>query len=144
MPVTGKIGNITFDCANPRELSYFWSDVLGYPRADWPPEMKADLLAGGLTEADLELKSVAQDPTGVGQRLYFQKVPEGKVVKNRVHLDINSTPGRRATPEEIEAEKDRIVALGATVVLKYDEPWGPVRELHYVMQDPEGNEFCIQ
>jgi len=142
--MTGKIGNITFDCENPRELSHFWADVLGYPRAEWPPELKQQLLDGGLTEAELELKSVAQDPTGVGQRLFFQKVPEGKVVKNRVHLDISAAPGRPGTPEEIEAEKDRIVALGATVVLKYDEPWGPIRELHYVMRDPEGNEFCIQ
>lgn len=142
--MTGKIGNITFDCANPRELSHFWADVLGYPRAEWPPELKAQLLAGGLTEADLELKSVAQDPTGVGQRLFFQKVPEGKTAKNRIHLDISATPGRYPTPEELDAEKDRIVALGATVVLKYDADWGGIRELHYVMQDPEGNEFCIQ
>ena len=142
--MTGKIGNITFDCEDPAALSAFWSDVLGYPRAEWPPELKAQLLAGGLTEADLALKGVAQDPTGVGQRLFFQKVPEGKAAKNRVHLDISAVPGRPGTPEEIEAEKDRIVALGATVVLKYDRPWGPVRELHYVMQDPEGNEFCIQ
>lgn len=142
--MTGKIGNITFDCANPRELSHFWADVLGYPRAEWPPELKAQLLAGGLPEADLELKSVAQDPTGVGQRLFFQKVPEGKTAKNRIHLDISATPGRYPTPEELDAEKDRIVALGATVVLKYDADWGGIRELHYVMQDPEGNEFCIQ
>ena len=142
--MTGKIGNITFDCANPRELSHFWADVLGYPRAEWPPELKAQLLAGGLTEADLELKSVAQDPSGEGQRLFFQKVPEGKTAKNRIHLDISATPGRYPTPEELDAEKDRIVALGATVVLKYDADWGGIRELHYVMQDPEGNEFCIQ
>ena len=77
--MTGKIGNITFDCANPRELSHFWADVLGYPRAEWPPEMKAELLAQGLTEDDLEQRSIAEDPTGVGQRLFFQKVPEGKI-----------------------------------------------------------------
>ena len=142
--MTGKIGNITFDCSDPTALSHFWSDVLGYPRSEWPAQMKADMLAGGLTEEDLALKSVAQDPTGVGQRLFFQKVPEGKVAKNRMHLDISATPGRHPTADELEAEKDRIVALGATVVLKYDEPWGPVREVHYVMRDPEGNEFCIQ
>jgi len=141
--MTGKIGNITFDCANPRELSQFWAAVLGYPWQDWPPEMKAQLLAGGLTEADLEEKSVAMDPTGVGQRLYFQRVPEGKVVKNRVHLDINPSPEGKATSEQIDAEKDRIVALGATVHHLQDEQWGPLREYHYVMQDPEGNEFCI-
>ena len=142
--MTGKIGNITFDCADPTRLSHFWSDVLGYPHAEWPPGMKEELLAGGLTEDDLAQRGVAQDPTGEGQRLFFQRVPEGKAAKNRVHLDINSVPGRRATPEEVDAEKDRIVALGAAVVLKYDTPWGPVPEYHYVMEDPEGNVFCIQ
>lgn len=139
-----KIGNIVFDCANPRALSHFWSDVLGYPRSEWPPEMRAELLAGGLTEADLESRGVAQDEEGVGPRLFFQQVPEGKVVKNRMHLDINATPGRRGSREEIDAEKDRIVALGASVIRLYDEMWGPVPEYHYVMADPEGNEFCIQ
>ncbi len=141
--MTGKIGNITFDCANPRELSQFWAAVLGYPWQDWPPEMKAELLASGLTEADLEEKSVAMDPTGVGQRLYFQRVPEGKTAKNRVHLDINPSLDGKATPQQIDEEKDRIVALGATVDHLHDEQWGPVREYHYVMHDPEGNEFCI-
>lgn len=142
--MAAKIGNIVFDCSNPRSLSHFWSDVLGYPRAEWPPEMKAELLAGGLTEADLEGRGVAQDPEGVGPRLFFQRVPEGKVVKNRVHVDIDATPGRRASREEIDAEKDRIVALGASVIRLYDVQWGPVPEYHYVMADPEGNEFCIQ
>lgn len=142
--MASKIGNIVFDCADPRALSHFWSDVLGYPRAEWPPEMRAELLASGLTEQDLENRGIAQDPEGVGPRLFFQKVPEGKVVKNRVHLDINSTPGRHASREEIDAEKDRIVALGASVVRLYDIKWGPVPEYHYVMADPEGNEFCIQ
>lgn len=142
--MASKIGNIVFDCANPRALSHFWSDVLGYPRAEWPPEMKAELLAGGLTEADLDARGIAEDPDGVGARLFFQRVPEGKVVKNRVHLDINATPGRRASRDEVDAEKDRIVALGAAVIRLYDITWGPVPEYHYVMADPEGNEFCIQ
>jgi catechol 2,3-dioxygenase-like lactoylglutathione lyase family enzyme len=141
--MTGKIGNITFDCENPRELSHFWADVLGYPRAEWPAEMKADLLAQDLTELDLEQRSIAEDPTGVGQRLFFQKVPEGKTVKNRVHLDINAVTTGRPTPEQVDTEKDRIVALGATVSHKYEATWGPVHEYFYVMHDPEGNEFCI-
>lgn len=141
--MTGKIGNITFDCANPRELSQFWAAVLEYEWQDWPPPLKEQLLASGLTEADLEEKSVAMDPTGVGQRLFFQRVPEGKVVKNRVHLDINPRTDRKATPDEIDAEKDRIVALGATVDHLHDAEWGGLREYHYVMLDPEGNEFCI-
>ncbi|WP_422395416.1 VOC family protein [Salinibacterium hongtaonis] len=102
------------------------------------------VLAGGGTQDDLDARSIAEDPTGVGQRLYFQRVPEAKTVKNRVHLDINATPGRRPTPEELDAERDRIVALGASQVAFHEEAWGPFVERHYVMRDPEGNEFCIQ
>jgi len=142
--MTGKIGNITFDCGDPRALSRFWSDVLEYPRADWPPEMKAELLASGLTEDDLAARSVAYDPDGFGQRLFFHRVPEGKVVKNRVHLDIDAVPGRAATPDEVDAEKDRIVALGATAQRLVDVRWGGGREYHWILQDPEGNEFCVQ
>ena len=61
-----------------------------------------------------------------------------------MHIDIQTVPGRRATDEEMAAEKDRIVGLGATVVVEYDAAWGPVREHQYVMRDPEGNEVCLQ
>ncbi|MCU1550026.1 MAG: hypothetical protein JWR36_586 [Glaciihabitans sp.] len=142
--MASKLGNITFDCANPRELSYFWADVFGYPHADWPPDMKADLLSKGLTEEDLSNRSVAEDPTGEGPRFFFQRVPEGKTAKNRMHIDIRTNPDRRATLEELVAEKDRIVALGATVMVDFDGRWGPFEEHHFVMQDPEGNEFCLQ
>lgn len=142
--MASRLGNITFDCANPRELSYFWADVFGYPHAEWPPEMKQELLDNGVPEEELGNRSVAQDPTGEGPRFYFQKVPEGKTAKNRMHLDLNATPGRHATVAEVDAEAERIVALGATVVTRYDRSWGPYPEFHYVMQDPEGNEFCIQ
>ena len=121
----GRIDEVVLDCTDPGPLAQFWAGVLG-----GTPQRRTD---------DWHYL----DPPG-WTRVAFQRVPEGKVVKNRVHLDISAAPGRPGTPEEIEAEKDRIVALGATVVLKYDEPWGPIRELHYVMRDPEGNEFCIQ
>lgn len=139
-----KIGNITFDCADPTALSHFWSDVLGYPYAQMPPGMREQLLANGVTEEELGDRGVAEDPTGVGPRLFFQKVPEGKISKNRVHLDISSTPGRRPSDEELESEKNRVVSLGATVLHKVDQTWGGYPERHFVMQDPEGNEFCIQ
>jgi catechol 2,3-dioxygenase-like lactoylglutathione lyase family enzyme len=141
--MAGKLGNITFDCADPTALATFWADVFGYPHPEWPAALKAELLAGGLTEDDLADKSAIEDPAGVGPRLYFQRVPEGKTAKNRMHIDLRATPGRRSTEEERIAEKDRIVALGATVLVEYDGNWGPVREHHFVMQDPEGNEFCI-
>jgi hypothetical protein len=142
--MASKLGNITFDCADPTALSNFWADVFGYPHAEWPAPLKADLLAQGLTEEDLADRSVVEDPTGVGPRLFFQRVPEGKSAKNRMHLDIRANSERRATPDELVAEKDRIVALGATVVVEFDGSWGPFQEHHFVMQDPGGNEFCIQ
>ncbi len=115
------------------------SPVPGYPLA-----MKRDLLAGGLTEADLAKWGIAEDPLGENLRLFFQQVPESKVVKNRVQIDLFTTPGRRSTPEEVDAKKDRIVSLGGTVVNAFDSSWGPYPEYHWVLADPEGNEFCVQ
>ncbi len=142
--MASKIGNITFDAHDPQTLSYFWADVFGYPYASWPPELRQQLLAAGLTDEDLAKRSIAADPSGEGIRMFFQQVPEGKTAKNRMHLDLNATPGRRATPEEVDAEVERLVALGASVVRKSDSFWGPFPEYHYVMHDPEGNEFCVQ
>jgi catechol 2,3-dioxygenase-like lactoylglutathione lyase family enzyme len=141
--MTSKLGNITFDCADPTALATFWAGVFGYPAPEWPEDLKAQLLSEGLTEADLSNKSAIEDPSGDGPRLFFQRVPESKTAKNRVHIDIRATPGHRPSDEELTAEKDRIVALGATVAVDYDDNWGPVREHHFVMHDPEGNEFCI-
>lgn len=87
--------------------------------------------------------AVCQDPTGVGPRMYFQRVPEGKVVKNRVHLDVRAGTG--LVGEErvavLEAEGARLIPLGATRVemLVADEE----NESCLVMQDVEGNEFCL-
>jgi catechol 2,3-dioxygenase-like lactoylglutathione lyase family enzyme len=142
--MASKLGNITFDCADPTALATFWADVFGYPRPEWPEELRAQLLASGLTEEDLANRSAVEDPDGVGPRFYFNRVPEGKTAKNRMHIDIQAVPGRHPTTEELETEKDRIVALGATVIVDHDRPWGPVQEHHFVMQDPEGNEFCLQ
>jgi hypothetical protein len=87
--------------------------------------------------------AVAEDPQGVGPRLYFQRVPEAKVVKNRVHLDVRAGTG--LVGEErvaaLEAEGARLVALGATrlyIQLADDE-----NESCLTMQDVEGNEFCL-
>jgi catechol 2,3-dioxygenase-like lactoylglutathione lyase family enzyme len=142
--MASKLGNITFDCADPTALATFWADVFGYPRPEWPEELRAQLLASGLTEEDLANRSAVEDPDGIGPRFYFNRVPEGKTAKNRMHIDIQAVPGRHPTTEELETERDRIVALGATVIVDYDRPWGPVQEHHFVMQDPEGNEFCLQ
>ncbi len=135
---------VTFDCAEPERLARFWCDVLGYvvpppPEgfASWedfdramPPDRQGSAYA-------------CVDPTGVGPRLFFQRVPEGKVVKNRVHLDVRVGTGL-VGPERLnalETECARLLALGASRVQlliadEYDESC-------LVMQDFEGNEFCL-
>ena len=139
-----KIGNIVFDCSDPDRVATFWAAALGYEKGELPAEMRQELLDAGVTEEELGDRGVAEDPAGQGPRLFFQKVPEAKTVKNRVHVDINATPGRRATEAEVDAEVERLSALGATIVRKHDLSWGPYPEYHWVMADPEGNEFCVQ
>ncbi|MBV9831252.1 MAG: VOC family protein [Marmoricola sp.] len=118
---------VTFDCARPEGLAAFWCEVLGY---DVTP---------GATDA----AAACTDPTGVGPRLYFQRVPEGKVVKNRVHLDVRVGTGLvgEERVSALEAEEARLLPLGAQrvqLLLADDE-----NESCLVMQDPEGNEFCL-
>ncbi|CAL9333852.1 VOC family protein [Streptomyces sp. ICN988] len=135
---------ITFDCASPERVGRFWCEVLGYVAAS-PPEGFAtwDDYNGSLPAEDRDAWFGCSDPSGVGPRLYFQRVPEGKVAKNRVHLDVRAGTGlvgdeRLAT---LEAECARLVALGAVKqrVLLADEE----NESCIVMQDVEGNEFCL-
>lgn len=141
-----KIGNVTFDCADPDRMSTFWSAALDYQKRSWSDdaELRRSLLASGLTEDDLAARGLAEDPAGVGPRLLFQKVPEPKTAKNRMHLDINVGAGKPAEHHEVDAEVERLVGLGATVLRKHAATWGIWPEYHYVMADPEGNEFCVQ
>jgi hypothetical protein len=135
---------ITFDCAEPERVARFWCEVLGYV-VPAPPEGFAtwDEYERTLPPERQGASFACVDPTGVGPRLYFQRVPEGKVVKNRVHLDVRAGTGlvgdeRLAT---LQAECDRLVALGAVrqQVLLADEE----NESCIVMRDVEGNEFCL-
>ncbi len=134
---------VTFDCAEPERVARFWCEVLGYvvpapPEGfatwddfdDLPPEQRGATFA-------------CMDPTGVGPRLFFQRVPEGKVVKNRLHLDVRVGTG--LVGEErlaaLEAECARLLPLGAVRgrLMLADED----NESCLVMQDVEGNEFCL-
>jgi len=133
---------VTFDCAEPVRLARFWCEVLGYVV---PPGQDEAAVEGGGDDAPEDQPGgvVCVDPTGAGPRLYFQRVPEGKVVKNRVHLDVRAGTGlvgaeRLAT---LEAEGARLVALGATRVRLL--PADDEEESCLVMQDVEGNEFCL-
>ncbi|MEU1460119.1 VOC family protein [Streptomyces sp. NPDC005727] len=135
---------VTFDCAEPERVARFWCEVLGYVVPP-PPEGFAgwDDYGRSLPPEERGSWFACADPSGAGPRLYFQRVPEGKVAKNRVHLDVRAGTGlvgeeRLAT---LKAECARLVALGAVCVrvLLADED----NESCIVMQDVEGNEFCL-
>ncbi|MBX3313920.1 MAG: VOC family protein [Actinobacteria bacterium] len=146
---------ITFDALDPAALAEFWKDVLDYavpappgvelgpdddPLAAWDTFLEA----AGVPESERNTASALVDPDGRGPRLFFQRVPEGKTAKNRVHLDVRAAPGlvdddRMAA---LEAEAARLVALGATRVARFD-PEPPMSAGFLVMADPEGNEFCL-
>jgi catechol 2,3-dioxygenase-like lactoylglutathione lyase family enzyme len=114
MPPLG-VDSLTFDCRDPAKVGTFWATVLGYE----------------VVELDDDGADI-RDPSGAGWRIIFLVVPEGKSVKNRLHLDLRPT-GSMA--EEIE----RVRALGASehrYVAEDGSFWT-------VMLDPEGNEFCI-
>ena len=98
----------------------------------------------GVTAEMVASRSVIEDPSGVGPRIFFHHASAPKSGRNRIHLDVNSAADRRPTPEEVEAEKERLVALGATAVRLVDQSWGDFPEYYWQMLDPEGNEFCLQ
>ncbi len=138
---------VTFDCADPNRLCGFWAIALGYKLQD-PPEGYGSweqwLTEMGIPEEQWNSMGAVVDPDGAGPRLLFQRVPEGKSVKNRVHLDVG-VGGPPGTPLEerrarVDAEVERLIGAGATKV-------GPMErfgEYWVVMRDPEGNEFCLQ
>lgn len=143
MPSVKQV-QVTFDCAQPERVGRFWCEALGYVMpplptgcATWedfdrtlPPERQGSAFA-------------CVDPSGAGPRLFFQRVPEGKAVKNRLHLDVRVGTGLVGAERvaALEAECARLVAVGAVRVrlLTADD----YNESCLVMQDVEGNEFCL-
>src|SRR5256885_15859630 len=116
----GTSTQIVCDAVDPDRLARFWAEALHYKRQDpptgfasWPAWLKAQ----GIPESEWNSASAVVDPDGSGPRIYFQQVPEGKRVKNRVHLDLNVGGPRTAPPEErrrrIDAEADRPGGLEA-------------------------------
>ena len=124
-----RLRDIVVDCRHPASLARFWAAALdGWSVAPYDDEEIARLRSIGVDD-------VEDDPTVLVEgdpsqpRLWFQRVPEPKVVKNRVHLDLST--------DDVEAEVARLVALGAAVAAAQPDD-GLV-----VMHDPEGNEFCV-
>jgi hypothetical protein len=138
---------LTIDCANPRRLAAFWAEALGYVEKP-PPEGYASwdewLASVGVPEVEWGDGAALTDPEGIGPGLSFLRVPESKIVKNRVHLDLQVGGGRGNPPEvrwpKVRAEVDRLTAAGATVITEYEQLGQPD---HVLMTDPEGNEFCV-
>ena len=112
---SSSLRDICFDCADQQRVARFWAEVLGYRLH--PIEDPDD--------------PVALDPPAGGLRIWFNKVPEPKVAKHRVHIDIN-------LPDE--AEMDRLHSLGARVLQEIRDDEGVL--WWTIMADPEGNEFC--
>jgi catechol 2,3-dioxygenase-like lactoylglutathione lyase family enzyme len=144
---------VAIACTDPQRLVSFWADALGYV-PEPPPgghgtwrDYWADM---GVPEEELTIgvgegpESIV-DPTGRGPRVWFQPVPEPKAVKNRVHLDLK-VGGGRSVPLAVRTQRvtttvERLTGAGATVLRVMDRP-----DMDYyavVLQDPEGNEFCV-
>ncbi len=115
--MAAQVGNITFDCDDVMKVAQFWSDALGRPLDAGSAPVFASIGGG--------------DADRVQPAWYFEKVPEQKQCKNRMHLDLIDPD-----PSAVE----RLVGLGATVVAKHNIG---AQHSWTVMQDPEGNEFCI-
>lgn len=111
--------DITVDADDPRSLAEWWAEALGWVVCE---EQEDD--------PDIEIRSEPDSRP----RILFQRVPESKTVKNRIHLDL--APG--AAPGEQDAEVERLLAMGATRadIGQGDESW-------VVLADPEGNELCV-
>ena len=133
---------VTFDCTDPHAQASFWAQVLGVEVEDHS-ELVDQLVSDGrmpagdriVVDGRSAFRDVAacRDPSGLEPRLFFQRVPESKVAKNRVHLDID------VAPELKPAEVERLQKLGARLIEAHSDR-GP---LSHLMHDPEGNEFCL-
>jgi Glyoxalase-like domain len=133
---------VTFDCADPHRMAQFWASALGYEKEDHTAFVKQLLDSGSITRqetidvdggrqfADV---SACRDREDRGPRIFFQKVPEGKAVKNRVHLDLHLGKDR------YEAEVARLEAIGAHKLWFSDDRGSAC----WTMSDIEDNEFCV-
>jgi predicted enzyme related to lactoylglutathione lyase len=109
-------GTLTFDCADPVAVATFWAAAMGYELDDDSDETGAYIA----------------DPSGRTQGMFFQRVPEAKTAKNRVHLDVRPT-------KSMAVEVERLTGLGGTergLIEVEGSFWTQMR-------DPEGNEFCV-
>lgn len=128
---------VTFDADHPESLARFWALALGYVKQPPPAGFdtwEAFAVAHQIPEEEWGRVAALVDPDGTGPRIFFHQVPEGKTVKNRVHLDVNVGEDR------IEEQVAALIAAGAAEIDRKAE----LGSRWVVMRDPEGNEFCVQ
>jgi Glyoxalase-like domain len=134
---------VAIDCVDPERLAAFWATVLGYVIdappvgfASWQDFSRSD---GGVDES----WSAVVDPLRAGPRVLFHRVPEPKVGKNRVHLDVRVSAANEVSAEtrrrQVDAEVARLQNLGGIHLRTEEDDY----DYFAVMTDPEGNEFCI-
>ena len=133
---------LAIDAGDPHRLNRFWSAIVDYEIEDHHDMVVRMLESGYANEDDVveidgrkawKTAAACRSGDGSGARLLFQRVPEPKSVKNRVHLDLHVAEGQR------QATVDRAIGLGATKL--WDGQQGP--QTWVTLADPEGNEFCI-
>lgn len=133
---------ITFDAHDAHALATWWADLLGYEMEDHHDLVAGLLDQGVVTEEQVSRidgrlgfagVATARDPEGIAPRFYVQEVPEDKIAKNRVHLDVP------IGDEPLDDAVERVATTGAVLVEFREHPG----ERWAVMQDPEGNEFCL-
>lgn len=133
--------DLTLDCVDARRLAEFWKTALGY--VDEPPPAPFSTREEWLQQFDVPEEEWGDgawlcDPDGVGPGLSILRVPEPKVAKNRLHIDIRVGGGGSVDDRwaRIIAEAERLTEAGATMIAEETRH-------HIVMADPEGNEFCV-
>jgi hypothetical protein len=123
-----RLRDIVIDCRHPASLARFWAAALdGYRVAPYDDAEVARLRAMGVFDLEEDPMVLVERADGGGPRMLFQRVPEPKSVKNRLHLDVQA--------DDAGAEVRRLTGLGARVLVQFDR--------HTVLADTEGNEFCL-
>lgn len=123
-----SIKDIVFDSSHPASTARFWAQALDdFEIAPYDEEELARLRSIGINDPEDDPNVLLVGRDGRLPRIFFQLVPEGKRVKNRVHLDLSTA--------DAAAEVKRLCALGATVQAEHKD-W-------VTLHDPDGNEFCV-
>jgi predicted enzyme related to lactoylglutathione lyase len=125
------IWNVTFACADPRELGRFWALALGWPDEDIDESIFQTFRAAGVGEPDISGFHVVKAPNGGRPRFYFHRREKSRPESYPMHLDFET--------DDREAEVERLVQAGASVV----ETKQGTNVTFTIMRDPEGNPYCV-